>query len=668
MYRFDDFLVDPEAWRLSRDGQEIHLEPLVLELLIYLIANRERLVTRQELMDTVWGDTVISESALTKAVARLRQALGDDSATHRYLETVRSRGYRFIAAVEEIERSDQSRGPLRGRRAAVLTGTVALVLFIVLWPFATQYESMQDRAIRSLAVLPLNNLTGDPEQDYFSDGLQDLLITEISRLPGLRVTSRQSTRRYRDSQLPAAEIAKELGVDALLEGSLLKADSTIELTVQLIDGRNDRHLWAERYTREAPYVFNLVADAARAIGTEIGAAAETPGVERPANDPLGPVDPRAIDAFALGLMHRDRFTSDGISFAIEQFETAVSIEPKFALAWGELSASHAMQALFGFSQPRESIERTRVTALKAIEADGLLSIGHAGLGWSRMWTGDFDAGCASFEEAIRLNPSGPYAIHGVADCLMFEGRIDENLARLRELLTISPFSAMHSMPLPSHLYMARRFDEAVAVATAMQARVPQFSMQWFLAKVYWQQGNFEHALEADRLELEQRGDKVLLAALEEGLNAAGPTGAMRAVAEALVARADEVYVDPYDIGETFARAGMADEALYWLGKAVEHGSYETTYLAFWPHLDVVRDDPRYQDLLVRVYGARAEEISRAANSIPDYQSFSGQLIGDAGGQGRFASSRSFAKFGVFSRSHGAPQKQETGTSIRPRYP
>ena len=225
---------------------------------------------------------------------------------------------------------------------------------------------------------------------------------------------------------------------------------------------------------------------------------------------------------------------------------------------------------------------------------------------------------------------------------------------------------MHSMPLPTHLYMARRSEEAVEAATAMQARVPQFSMQWFLAKVYWEQGLFEKALEADRLELEQRGDTVLLAALEEGFDAAGSTGAMRAVAEALVVRADDAYVDPYEIAETFARAGLAEEALYWLDKAVEHGSYETTYLAFWPHLDVVRDDPRYLDLLVRVYGARAEEIRRAAESIPGYQSLSGQLIGDAGGQGRFASSRSFAKFGVFSRSHGAPQKHETGTSIRPR--
>ena len=215
---------------------------------------------------------------------------------------------------------------------------------------------------------------------------------------------------------------------------------------------------------------------------------------------------------------------------------------------------------------------------------------------------------------MRLNPSEPYAIHGESDCLLFEGRFDESAARTRDLLTISPFSAMHSVPLPSHLYMARRFDEAIAAATALQARVPQYSAHWMLARNYWRQGRFDKALEEERLELERRGDTVLLAALEGGLDAGGPTGAMRAMAETLVARADETYVDPSDIGEIFARAGMVDEALYWLDRAVEDGSYELTYFAFWPHWDVLRDDPRYEELLERVYGRRAGEIQRVASA------------------------------------------------------
>jgi len=619
VYRFDDFLADPETWRLSRDGQEIHLEPVVLKLLIYLIEHRERLVTRQELMDTVWGDTVISESALTKAAARLRKALGDDSATHRYLETVRKQGYRFVAEVEEIEREDQLDRPRWNiGAAAVLAGIasiVALIMLAVFWPFASEQETPHEVTIRSLAVLPLSNLTGDAGQDYYVDGLQDLLITELSQLPGIRVTSRQSTVRYRGSQLPTADIAAELGVDALVEGSLLREGSEIEVTIQLIDGQSDVHLWAERYTGKTPYVFDLISDVAQSIGAEIGAVNASPTTESLAHFRISPVDPRAVDAYALGTMNLDRFTRDGIRAAIDQFETAVTIEPKFALAWGQLGAAHAMESLFGYAPPQESREKLRAAELQAIEADGQVSIGHSGLGWAHWWSGEFDDACESFAEALRLNPSAPYAIHGDADCLLFDGRIDESLVRLRELLTVSPFSAMHSMPLPSHLYVARRFDEAITAATAMQTRTPQFSMHWFLAKVYWEQGFFDKALKEERLELERRGDRVLLAALEEGLDAAGPTGAMRAMAETLVARATESYVDPYDIGETFARAGMIDEALFWLNQAVEYRSYEITYLAFWPHLDILRDDPRYQDQLERVYGPRVQDIRRAANDI-----------------------------------------------------
>ena len=621
VYRFDDFVVDPETWRLARDGQEIHLEPVALNLLIYLISHRDRLVTRDELMDTVWGDTVISESAVSQAVARVRKALGDDSATPRYLETVHSKGYRFIAEVQEIVSPDHADpspvGPSKKAQRRVLVAGAAMVILVVLavfWTRAPDRETPQDEQIRSLAVLPLSNLTGDPEQAHYADGLQDILITELSQVPGLRVTSRQSTKRYRGSELPTTDIAGELGVDALVEGSLLRSGDNIELTVQLIDGRSDAHLWAQQYSSETSHVFDLMSDIAFAVGSEISPTGTSSVAEGSVKARMDPVEPRAVEAYTLGVTYLDRFTPDGIRTAIDQFETAVAIEPDFALAWGHLAAAYALEALFGFAQPRASIEKCRAASLKAIEADDHVSIGHAGLGWVRLWTGELDGACESFEEALRLNPSGPYALHGSADCLMLDGRVDESVARTRDLLMIGPFTAMHNMPFPVHLAMADRMDEAIIAAKDMQARVPHFSVHWFLAIAYWEQGRFDQALEEDRLELERRGDTVRLAALEEGLAAGGPTGAVRAMAEVLVARASESYVDPFEIGEMFARAGMVDEALYWLDQAAGHGSYKMTYVAFWPHLDILRDDPRYPDLLQRVYGERAEEIRRVSNT------------------------------------------------------
>ena len=621
VYRFDDYVVDPETWRLSRDGQEIHLEPVVLNLLIYLISHRNRLVTRQELMDTVWGDTVISESAVNQAVARLRKALGDDAATHRYLETVHSKGYRFIAEVQETTSPAHTDPPsVKPRktteRRVLVAGAVMVILLVlaVFWSRAPERDTPQDEQIRSLAVLPLSNLTGDPEQAYYADGLQDILITELSQLPGLRVTSRQSTRRYRGSDLTTVDIARELGVDTLVEGSLLRTGAKIELSVQLIDGRSDAHLWAEQYSRDTSHVLDLISDIAFAIGSAINPNRMMEGSDASAWSRIDPVEPRAIDAYTLGITHLDRITRDDIRIAIDQFKTAVEIEPDFALAWGQLAVAHAMEGMFGFAHPRESIEKGRVASLKAVEADDRLSIGHSCLGWVQLWTGELDAACESFQEALRLNPWAPFAMHGDADCLMLDGRMDASVSRLRELVTVSPFSAMHSLPLPIHLYMAGRLDEAIIAVQDVHERVPHFKMHWVLAWVYWEQGRFDKALEEERLELKRRGDTVLLAALEDGLADGGPHGAMRAMAENLVGRENKSYVDPLYIGETYARAGMVDEALHWLDKAARYGSYNLIHLTFWPHLDTVRNDPRYQDLLQRVYGDRAQEIMRVSSA------------------------------------------------------
>ena len=606
IYRFDDFLVDPGSWKLCKSGDEVHLEPIVLKLLIHLISHRDQLVTRQELMDTVWGDTVISESALSKAVARLRRALNDDPAAPRYLETVHSQGYRFVAEVEESDLPGHLAPPhTAASRRSLLVGVAALVVLgslAAFWARAPWTDAPQIDNIGSLAVLPLSNLTGDPKQDYYVDGLQDILITELSQIRDLRVTSRQSTKRYRDSQLPAVEIAKELGVDALVEGSLLRDGSKIQVSIQLIHGRSDEHLWAERYARATSDVFDLVSDVARSIGTEIVSPTAPSGSQLPDHGLSGPVDPRAIEAYALGLMHMDRLTSDGIRFAIERFQEAVEIEPNLALAWGNLAAAHAMFALQGFAPPREAIEKARAAAMQAIEADNRFYIGHSALGWVRLWTGDLDGACDAFEEALRLNRSAPYALHGDADCLMLDGRMEESVSRTREVLAIGPFSAMHNRPLVFHLFLARRYDEAISAASAAQARAPGFSMHAILARVYWAKGHLDKALEAERRELDYRGDTALLAALEQGFDDAGPRGAMRAMAEALVERAQTSYVDPFIIGETFARAGAVDEALLWLERAVEYGSFETTYLALRPDFELLREDERYRDLVDRVYG------------------------------------------------------------------
>jgi TolB-like protein/DNA-binding winged helix-turn-helix (wHTH) protein len=597
-YRFDDFRVDTQAWRLCRDGREIHLEPIVLKLLIYLISKRERLVTRRELMETVWSDTVISDAALSKAMARLRKALEDDPVAPRYIQTVHSRGYRFMAEVEEQPPGSGvsvSRGARRSRANLILivvTVAAALALLSLLWPETRDHGTPPMNDTLALAVLPLENLTGDPEQDYFVDGLQDSLVTGLAQLGAVRVTSRQSTVRYRGSDQPLPDIADELGVDMLVEGSVLRTGERVEVNLQLVDGRNDEHLWAQRYTRDASLVFDLSAEAANAIGSALGLQA----VIRP----TGAIDTRAIQAYWQGLAQMEKLSQQSIQAAIARLRAATELEPGFGLAWGNLAAAHLINVAAGGAPALESIELARSAALNAVEADSHNYIGHSALGYVKLLSGDLEGACAAFRKALQLNPSARWAIHGEADCLMLDGQLDESVERLRELQMISPFAFVDSFPLTFHLLIARDYDAAIDTIHELEERFPGYPARLNLSLVYWAQGDFAAAVQEERLKLEQRGDVVLLSALDAGLAAGGPRDAMRAVADALVERSGSSYVDPFEIGKTYAHAGAVDEAIDWLEKAVEQRSFEIIHMVYRPDLDVLRSDPRFQELVRKV--------------------------------------------------------------------
>jgi tetratricopeptide (TPR) repeat protein len=223
------------------------------------------------------------------------------------------------------------------------------------------------------------------------------------------------------------------------------------------------------------------------------------------------------------------------------------------------------------------------------------------MGWSHLFYREVEEACRAFEVAMQLNPSDPYTLHGNADCMLHDGRTDESLELVRKMQMVDPFSLAHNRIYSAHLFMSRRYDEAVAESFLLQERFPGYSGHGFRARVYWVQGREEEAIEAQRLEFERQKDSVLLAALEEGLSSSGPTGAWREIGEARAMRFESQYVDPFLIAATFIRAGMPDQAFYWIEHAIVRGSPLTMYLPFWPELDALRDDPRYSALLKTMY-------------------------------------------------------------------
>lgn len=614
-YRFGDFVVDLEAWQLSHLGQAVHLEPTVLKLLIFLIENRDRLVLKNELLDTVWGDTYVSESALSKAIARLRKALEDDAHSPKYIETVHALGYRFIAEVQDTEVQDThqqiEKDPIRAENrrststAKIFAGILVIVILLLsldlpdLWTHKPTTD--EPPQIRSLAVLPLDNLSGDPEQNYFVDGLHEALVTELSKISSLKVISRQSSMRFKESNKLVPEIATELNIDALVEGSVLLLGDRVRVTAQLIHGRTDEHMWAETYDRDLRDVFTLLSEVARAIADEIEITLMPQEEERLAR--AGPVDPEVNEAYLRAMYFLNKFTTKGFQESLKYFHQAIEIDPDFAPGWAGLSGAHLLIAYFGNESPREGILQARVGALRALELDDQLSAAYSALGWVRLYTWDWPGAGEAFEEALRLNPNDSATYHGYADYLTLTGRPEEGLVQVRRGRSIDPLTPMATLPVPFHLYMMRQYDESIAEAQKLLETDPDYPVNLLLSKVYWQKGLFEESLAEYGKVLVRRNDSGLLEALENG-NAdsadSGPHAAMRAVAQELVTRSKLGYVDSFRIASTFAIAGEVDLAFEWLDNAVDQGSLELVYVNIRPEFDPLRDDPRYKSLMHRL--------------------------------------------------------------------
>ena len=606
-YRFGDFVVDLKGWQLVHSGQVVHVEPTVLKLLVFLIENRDRLVVKRELLDTVWGKTFVSESALTKAIARLRKALSDDPSRPKYIETVHALGYRFVAEVQDIE-SVSEKKPFRAtaRRGAFATMFFAAAVVIVIWLSGSELSDLWTRIagteepqqFTSLAVLPLDNLSGDSEQDYFVEGLHEELITDLTKISGLRVISRQSTMRYKTSNKLAPVIAQELSVDVLVEGSVLQIGERVRVSAQLIHGQTDEHMWAETYDRDLRDVFVLLSEVARTISGEIEITLMPQEEERLAS--TGPVNPKANEAYLRGRYFLNRFTREGFKKSLEYFGQAVDIDPGFALGWAGLAGAHVTLAYFGNELPGDALMQARVSALKALELDSQLFAAYAALGWVKLYTWDWPGAGDAFEEALRLNPNDAITYHGYADYLTLTGRAEEGLVQVKRGRTKDPLTPMATLPVPFHLYMMRQYDESIAEAHKLLKADPDYPVSRLLSRVYWQKGLFEQALAEYRKTLVKRKDTRLLEAFDNGNADSGPHSAMRAVAHELVARSKLRYVDSFRIASAFAQAGEVDLAFEWLDNAVDQGSLELVYVNIRPDFDPLRDDPRYKSLMYRL--------------------------------------------------------------------
>jgi TolB-like protein/Flp pilus assembly protein TadD len=576
LLRFDTFELDTRAGELRKRGAKVRLQGQPILVLATLLSRAGDLVTREELRAQIWpADTFVDfDHSLHNAIARLREALGDSAGSPRFIETLPRRGYRFIAAVSEL-RSEEPVPPPRDRT-----------------------HNLDGGGIQAVAVLPLEDLSGEPGHEYFADGMTEALITSLAKIKALRVISRTSAMKYKGAGKSLPQIARELNVDAVIEGSVMRAGERVRITAQLIHATTDQHLWAESYERDFRDILSLQGEIARQVAHEVRiilTPEERAQLERPRQ-----VKPEAHELYLKARYHWNKRTEQSVQKAVAYFRRAIDIDPTYAQGYAGLADCYNILGYYNVLPPIEAYPKGKAAALKALDLDPSLADPHATLGVvKRDFEWDWSGAGEEFQRAIDLNPGCVEAHHWRSTLLSMLGRHTEALQEKAEALAMDPLSVVIRTDLARMLYFSRDYDRSLEHYRAALDMDPNF---WFahlwMAHVYEQKGRFEQAISELKIGTRLSSDSPFsLAKLGHAYALAGQSDEARAVINQLHTLSEQKYVSPYDLAMIYVGLQQNDDAFAWLQKALEQRSLWLGYLNVEPQLDPLRSDPRFQKLL-----------------------------------------------------------------------
>jgi TolB-like protein len=460
------------------------------------------------------------------------------------------------------------------------------------------------QGIRSIAVLPLANLSGDKEQEYFSDGMTEALITDLAKIGALKVISRTSVMRYKETDAPLPVIARELGVDAVVEGSVIRAGNEVRITAQLIDAASDTHLWADSYDRDMTNILSLQREVAQAIVREV-AVAVTPEEKKHLAE-ARPVDPEAYEAYLRGRFHWHKITPDHLETALQHFKRAMEKDPSYAQAYAGVAVVWLIRAFWGGMPLEDAVPESKASVRRALELDDSVAEGHYVQATIKMYFDwDWASAEASFKRAMTLDPSYVDVRLFYSQFLVMMRRFEEAEAEMRAALEIDPLNSFSQGMWGVELLHMRRYEEAIAQlrkSLRMEPDLPMTLHSLWIA--LYQEGRLEEACATAGRFYAALGDREVSEAMARAYAAAdgseaGYAAAMRAAAEVLVSRADTAHIPPARIALLYYHAGDKDHALEWLATAFDERSPDMVMLQVW-HWDAIRDDPRFQDLVRRM--------------------------------------------------------------------
>ncbi len=477
---------------------------------------------------------------------------------------------------------------------AIVVAAVAIAAVAMNW--SGWRSGWTSARIRSIAVLPLENLSGDPEQEYFADGMTEQLTADLSSIATLRVISRTSAMQYKKAGKPLSTIARELNVDGVVEGSVARADGKVRITARLVRAATEETLWARSYERDLRDVLALQGDVARSIAGEIGIALTAQDQKRLAS--ARPVDPEAHRLFLLGRFHANQGTEEGLKKAVQHFDLAIGKDVTYASAYVGLAEAYAGLSSF-YVHPREAMPKAKTAALTAIKLDDSLADAHAALGYVHLiYDWDGPGARRELQRAIQLNPSLATARLNYAAYLSTQGKHEESVAEVRRALELDPLSLRAHADGTSLLLFARRYDDAIELARKALELEPDFAFALaFQGVAYAEQGRFAEAIDA--LQKAARLDKSpSILALAAHVHAVGD---QKREAERLIHEAEQTaeqrYFCPYEIGAAYVSLGDADTAVKWFRKGVEDRADCMAWLGVEPWIERFRSDPRYVELL-----------------------------------------------------------------------
>ena len=656
----EDYELDLRPRRLRRGSHVLRLERIPLELLVLLLEHPDEIVNRDQIVSRIWGQGVFldTDNSIRGAIRKLRQVLKDDAESPRFIQTITGQGYRFIARVispngtnggqasaedasaatgsdrnfvSELDgwlearrlrlvEQDQPHQPakapqaeaanrvgIQGARRSLLAITLVLlvcvVVLLLVWVWRRPTHSRAD-SIRKivLAVLPFENLSGDPDQEFFSDGLTEEMISQVGKLSPSRLTviARSSVAKYKGSKLTAKEIGRELNADYLVQGSVRRGSGRARITVQLIQTQNQTDLWTESYDRELKDVLAVQDSVVRSIASQIHIALTEEQKTRLANPPQ--TQPEAYVAYLKGRYYWNKRTGESIQKAEEYFQQAIDSKPTYAAAYSGLADCNSGLAWHGFKAPADALPKAYSAARKAVEIDPQSAEAHASLGLVLSHRWDWPAAEAEFKRALELDPQYANAHHWYADYLSIRGRHDEAIAEARRALELDPLNLMISTWVGLRYYMARNYASAIEQNRDSVALDPNFAAaHLMLGEDYLQAGNYGEGVNELTKAATLSGESPLYTAqVAVALAAAGRRSEALQIAHELQATSSKRYVSPYGLAQIHAALGSKDDAFRWLQAAYEGHAVWTEYLAVDPVFDRYRSDPRFQDLLSRI--------------------------------------------------------------------